>query len=175
MNGNAKEYALAIFAVALENDSMASIHDDLLMIRDVFEQNPDYIGFLVNPAVPKSERSESIKAAFEENVNEDVFAFINILCDHGDMYKLMSAIEEFNVMYDNYMKFTKAVITSAVELTDEEKVKLVSKLEKVTSKRIEAEYVIDKSIIGGITVDVDGKFYDGSVRKNFNNLKEVIS
>ncbi|MCQ2465894.1 MAG: ATP synthase F1 subunit delta [Clostridia bacterium] len=175
MNGNAKEYALAIFAVALENDSVEQVHEDLLLVRDALVENPEYKDYLVNPAIPKSERMANLELVFSEQVCDDVFAFLNIICDHGDVFTLEPAIEEFNVMFESHMRMAKAVITSAVELTEDEKTKLITKLQAVTKKNVEAVYVIDKSLIGGVTVDVDGKFYDGSVRKNLKNLKEVIS
>lgn len=175
MNGNGKEYALAMFAIALENDSMEEIHSDMVSLKQVIDENPEYLEYLVNPAVSKSERIENVAMVFEGRVCEDVFAFINILVNHGDTYCLESAIDEFNQMYEDYMHFAKAVVTSVVELTDAEKEKLISKLQQVTKKRVVAEYVIDKSLMGGITVVVDGMFYDGSVRKNLNNIKEVIS
>lgn len=175
MSGNGKEYALAMFSIALENESMEEIHSDLNMVRDAIKENPEYLEFLLNPAVLKSERVASVAEVFEGRVCEDVFAFLNILCDHADMYSLVEAIDEFGKMYEDYMNFSKAVITSAVELTDSEKVKLINKLQKVTKKRIDPEYVIDEKLMGGLTVMVDGKFFDGSVRKNFNNLKEVMS
>lgn len=175
MNGGGKEYAIAMFSLSLENNNLEEVYGDLKLIETVIKENPEYLEYLVNPAVSKAERVENIKKVFEENVCENVFSFMNVLCDHGDMYILTSAISEFDSMYEDYMKYSKAVITSAVELTDEEKAKLISKLMRVTGKRIEAEYVIDKSLIGGLTVMVDGKYFDGSVRKNFKNIKEEIS
>lgn len=175
MNGNAKEYALAIFAIALENDSMDQVHEDLVLVKDALRENPEYKEFLINPSIPKSERAQSIAVVFENRVCDDVFALLNIICDHGDIFTLEPAIDEFNSMYENFTRHAKAVVTSAVELTDEEKAKLVKKLCEVTKKNVDAEYVIDKSLIGGLIVDVDGKLYDGSVRKNLNNIKEVIS
>ena len=175
MNGNGKEYALALFAIALENDSLEQINDDLRTVNDAIKENPDYMGFLINPAIPKSERLQSISDVFEDRVDENVFAMLNVLCDHGDMFVLGETVDEFAQMYEDYMRYAKATVTSAVELTDEQKTKLLSKLHTITGKRIEAEYIIDKSLMGGLTVMVDGKYYDGSVRKNLNNLKEVIS
>ena len=175
MNGNAKEYALAMFAIALENDSMESIHSDFLVLREAFNENPGFAEYLINPAIPKSERVANIEEVFKDNVCEDVFALINIIADHGDIYTLVPAIEEFNLMFEDHMRYAKAVVTSAVDLTEEEKEKLMVKLRAVTNKNVDATYVIDKSLIGGLVVDVDGKIFDGSVRKNLNNIKEVIS
>jgi F-type H+-transporting ATPase subunit delta len=51
----------------------------------------------------------------------------------------------------------------------------VTRLRKVTGKAISPIYKVDESIIGGITVTCDGKFFDGSVVRNLKNIKEVIS
>ena len=61
------------------------------------------------------------------------------------------------------------------KLTDEEKRKLVTRLRKVTGKAISPIYKIDPSIVGGITITCDGKFFDGSVVRNLKNIKEAIS
>ncbi len=175
MNGNGKEYAMALFSLALENGTPDEVFNDLSMVRDLMEQNPEYPEFIINPAIPKSERIKSIKTVFEGRVCDDVFSFLNVICGHGDMHKLNSVISEYTLLYEDYKKFAEAVVTSAVPLTDEQKGRLVRKLSEVTGKRIVARYIVDEKIIGGISVIVDGKFFDGSIRRNLNNIKEVIA
>ena len=175
MNGNGKEYAIALFSVMLETGTEDKVAGDLNFIDRTFKENPEYIDYLNNPSIPKSERIESLKSTFEDSVCESVFAFLNVICEHRDMSVLFSSVEEFNTMYDDYKHIATAVITSAVELSDDQKKRLVSKLSEVTGKNIHAEYEIDKNIIGGLSVVVDGKHFDGSVRKNLKNIKEVIS
>lgn len=175
MNGGGKEYALALFSIMLENDQPEQIYADIEFVDRVFKDNQEYIEFLVNPSISKSERIEDLRKAFEGQICETVFSFLNVIFEHRDMYVLLSAIDEFRTMYEQYMSIADAVVTSAVELTDDQKQRLVNKLTEVTGKTIRATYVIDKSIIGGLSVAVDGRNYDGSVRKNLNNLKEVMS
>ena len=73
-----------------------------------------------------------------------------------------------------YIEFLSE-ITSAVELTDEEKAKIVAKLEKITGKTVRPRYKINPALMGGITVTANGMFFDGSVRKNLKNLEKEIS
>ena len=94
---------------------------------------------------------------------------------NNHMNEFFTAAKEFEGMYEDYKKIRFAVITSAVKLTDEEKRKIVTRLRKVTGKAISPIYKVDESIIGGITVTCDGKFFDGSVVRNLKNIKEVIS
>jgi len=175
MNGNGKEYALAMFGIALEHDNLDTMQEDLQMLKEALGENPGYLEYLINPAVKKSERLQNIKTVFEDKICEDVFAFMNILVEHEDTYAINDAINEFERMYEDYKHYATAVVTSAVELTEDEKTKLMAKLTKVTGKRIVASYEVDKNLMGGLTVEVDGMYYDGSVRKNLKNIKEVIS
>ena len=67
-----------------------------------------------------------------------------------------------------------ATITSAIELTDTEKQKIVSKLEQSYKKEVVAKYFVDSSIIGGIIIDIDGKIIDASIKGRLYDIKEVI-
>ena len=51
---------------------------------------------------------------------------------------------------------------------------LRAKLEKITGKRIELLFKIDPSVIGGLIVRVDGRVIDASVRKDLDNLRELM-
>ena len=175
MRGNGKEYAVALFSIALESEEHAQIYGDMEYLKELVNDNPEYIDYLVNSSIPKSERVNNLREVFEGRVCDPVFAFLNVLLEHRDTNVLLSAIDEFRSLYEDYMNVADAVVTSVVELTDEQKKKLISKLSLVTGRRIRATYVIDSSLIGGLSVTVDGKLYDGSIKKNLNNLKEVMS
>ena len=175
MRGNGKEYAVALFSIALESEEHAQIYGDMEYLKELVNDNPEYIDYLVNSSIPKSERVNNLREVFEGRVCDPVFAFLNVLLEHRDSNVLLSAIDEFRSLYEDYMNVADAVVTSVVELTDEQKKKLISKLSLVTGRRIRATYVIDSSLIGGLSVTVDGRLYDGSVKKNLKNLKEVMS
>ena len=51
---------------------------------------------------------------------------------------------------------------------------LVAKLEKVTGKKVNAFYFVDESLIGGLRIELDGKLYDGTVKKRLSEVKDVI-
>ena len=175
MRGNGKEYAVALFSISLESEQHAQIYGDMEYLKELVNDNPEYIDYLINSSIPKSERVNNLREVFEGRVCDPVFAFLNVLLEHRDINVLLSAIDEFRSLYEDYMNVADAVVTSVVELTDEQKKKLISKLSLVTGRRIRATYVIDSSLIGGLSVTVDGKLYDGSIKKNPNNLKEVMS
>lgn len=175
MNTTGREYAIALFETAYESGNIDDIRTDVRAIYKLLKKMPEYIEFLSNPGIPKSERMEALREAFEGKVDDVVYAFLAVMTEGADMGSFKEAYKEFEHMYEDYKRFTYAVITSAVELTDEEKAKLVAKLESVTGKTVRPKYKIDPALMGGITVTADGMFFDGSVRKNLKNLEKEIS
>ena len=68
-----------------------------------------------------------------------------------------------------------ATVTSAVALTDEEKQRLQAALEKQSGGKVNIAYALDRELLGGLIVEIDGKILDGSVRDRLQRVKEVIS
>ena len=52
--------------------------------------------------------------------------------------------------------------------------KLQLALERRCKGQVRAEYVVDKELLGGLVVEVDGNILDGSLRQRLSEVKEVI-
>jgi F-type H+-transporting ATPase subunit delta len=61
-----------------------------------------------------------------------------------------------------------------VELDDAHKDTIRTKLESQTGRKLELEYAIEPSIIGGIVLRVGDSVYDASLRAQLDNLRESI-
>ena len=77
-------------------------------------------------------------------------------------------------MFRDSKSIVAATITSVVPLTDDEKQRLVEKLEKTSGKKVAAKWEIDESILGGIVVEMDDKILDGSLKRRLHEVKEVM-
>ena len=62
----------------------------------------------------------------------------------------------------------------SAELTDAEKDKLRSTLEKKSGHSVNIEYKTDKKLIGGLIVEMDGNRMDGSLKHRLKEIKEVL-
>ena len=67
------------------------------------------------------------------------------------------------------------MVKTAIELNDTQKQGLVKGLEKRTGKKVTIKTVIDRSLLGGIQVEIDGESLDGSIKNNLKRAREVIS
>lgn len=82
----------------------------------------------------------------------------------------------------NYRKFAdeisgvvRAKITSASALTEERAETLKKGLEKQTGKKVVLSIETDKSLIGGLQAEMDGKLFDGSVKTQLKRIEATLA
>lgn len=168
-----KEYAEALFALALENEAADEYSSALNTVRAAFEGDAEYTDFLACYAIPVRERTAAIAQAFE-GISENVLSFLQLLCEHGQIKCFFDIADEFSRLLLAYRSMAHATVYSVVELTDAQKTALRAKLEKLCGRTVSLGYAIDKSIVGGLYIDLDGSIIDGSIRHRLHEVREVI-
>ena len=171
-----KEYGQALFMLACEEGRQKEYGQVLAQMKAVFEDQPDYAQLLVSPAIPMQERLRIIEVAFADLAPEHVLSYLKLLCEKGRIGCFVESVEVYQGLLDASEHVSNATITSAVELTEEEKQKLQLALERRCKGQVQvrAEYVVDKELLGGLVVEVDGNILDGSLRQRLSEVKEVI-
>lgn len=170
-----KEYAEALFLIACEKDCVREYSDCLCGIETLINENPGYLKVLGSPAIPLGERLSLIEESFSASVPEEIVSFLKILCENGRIFGLCECIDEFHNLVKIMQNRTKATVYYVSPLSDEQKEKLLQKLGNISGKTVEAEYIKDESLIGGIKVQLGDKLFDGSLSGKIHKVKGVIS
>lgn len=170
-----KEYAEALFAIALEKDALSLYAKNLETVLDAVEDEPMYLELLASPALPMGKRISTLEEAFSDTLCEEVMSFLILLIKNGRIKDLIDCINEFFILKDIKENISDAIIYYAMPLTEVQKERLKVKLEKMTSKKIQMIFIEDKSLLGGIKIVLDGKVLDGSVKHHLKDIKGVMS
>ena len=168
-----KEYATAIFSLAKEKDLLSEIKLELEKIKTVISENRDYLLILSSPALGLGSRLNLIDEAFGDN-HEYVISFLKLLLENGHIASLSNCIDEFFCLCKALENRQVAKIYYVKEPTPEQKQRLLDKLEARTNKKIDAIYIEDKALIGGIKVELEDLIIDGSLTSRLLNIKGVI-
>jgi len=80
----------------------------------------------------------------------------------------------FSQMVDEKLGRVRATVSSAAPLGDSELQKIGAQLERATGKKISLEQKLDASLIGGISADVGGILFDGSVKTQLETLRQQL-
>ena len=105
---------------------------------------------------------------------EHVLSFLQLLCEKGRIDCFREAAEAYFALYEASLRILDARVTSAVPRADSEKKALTESLEKKHGGTVHAEYFVDGALLGGVIVEVDGRIYDGSLRRRLRDAKEVM-
>lgn len=175
MKDTTKAYGEALFSLAMEKGKVQEYAENLEAIAEILAENPEYPVYLANPALPLSERLRAIEEAFGNTMQEDVVSFLKLLCEHNYITKLLAIIKEFFKLEMAISNTVTVTITSKIPFTDEQKEKLLKKLEAKYRKQISPVYQLDDSILGGFTVTMEDHVIDGSVSKRLQRIKEVMT
>lgn len=175
MSDISNEYAKALFMLAGEKECYKDYKKALELVGDVFEKNPEYIGLLSAFAIPLDERLKALEAAFSNSIPKDILSFLKILCGRRHIAEFAECANRYFALYNEWDNVSIAKVISAVELTEAEKTALKEKLEKTSGHKMVIEYSVDKAIIGGLIIEVDGKIMDSSLKKHLRGVKDVMS
>ena len=170
----AKRYARALFAAAQKGDILLSVEDDLNGIYNAMVADPKFKSFLLNPTVGREDKTKLMESVFSDRVTALTMQMVRLLLEKGREGEFFFLRLFFIKLRREHEGVIYAVVTSAKELSGDERNSIIGKLEKETGKRVEPEYEIDGNLIGGVKVAYDDYVLDGTVRGYLGRLREKL-
>lgn len=171
----ASRYANALFAVAKENSVVESVSDDLSAISHALDNDPAFRDLIHNPGFKRDQKLQVLEAVFSDRVTALTMQLIRVLLDRRREVLLPNVQAEFDEIRRREGGIAYVEVTSAEEMTDAERESVISKIASATGKTVEATFEIDKSILGGIKVQVGNYVLDGSVAGGLSRLRDRMT
>ena len=172
----ARRYARALFALAREEDEVASIRAELDDMARLLAANPDLQRRLFQPLHPVRERREVLKSICEQGRGSQMIRnFFAYLIDQRRLVAFDAIHDEFNRLADEAAGRVRAEVRSASPLHDEQRARLIGALAQRTGKEIELTLQVDPSLIGGAIATVGGLVFDGSLRTQLLQLQGTLT
>lgn len=170
----ARRYAQALFNVALSREAIDIVGSELFQLKSFSDKDKRLISFLKAPQVLKEHKIALVKTLFTTRLSPALLSFILLLIEKARINLLVEISREFEKLLEEHKGLIKARVTTAVDIDNDFKKRLVDKLEDITGMKIELAHRINKSIIGGIIVQLNYKVIDSSVRFQLSTLKHDL-
>lgn len=174
MTQTSKEYAEALFELALQNGNTEEVSAALDGIGEVMAEQPEFMDLLKSPAVPREARTRALEECFGDKVPATVLALLRMMCVKGHMGQLEKMIAEYGQLNREHQGVAVARVISAVALTEKEREQLKQGLEAKFGRKVELQCSQDRSLLGGLRVEIEGRVIDGSIRNKLQQIKEVM-
>ncbi len=176
MKALAQRYASALADVAIEHDTAQQVKNELASFVGLLAESADLRNFLSSPAIQWSTKQAVIeKLVARLGASLTLRNLLFVVVQHRRALLLPQIQEAFEEQLRARLGVAEAQVTSAQELSPQQKAELTRVLKRVTGKRIETRYGLDPALIGGAVVRIGSTIYDGSVREQLNRLRARLA
>jgi len=170
------QYANALADIALEQGATEPVNKQLAEFGAAYQESAELRNVLSSPAVLRETKHGVIeKLVVRLGASRIVRNFLFVVVDHQRTQQIPEIIHSFQDVVRERMGMAEAVVTSAVELNASQKVELQQTLERLTGKKIQANYSIDRALLGGAVVRIGDTIYDGSLRNRLNQMRAKLA
>ncbi|AFY89696.1 MAG: ATP synthase subunit delta [Chroococcidiopsis cubana SAG 39.79] len=164
-------YAQALMSVARSNNLTEQFGEDARTLTNLLRESEQFRNFLANPFVSISDKKAVLGRVVGDNVNPYMRNFLMLLVDRRRIILLEGICQQYLALLRQLNQTVLAEVTSAVELTEEQKQAVRDKVIAMTNARqVELETRIDQSLIGGAIVKVGSQVIDASIRGQLRRL-----
>lgn len=167
-------YGSALYQAAVEVNKKDLILDEANQVLDIFEKNPDFYDFINYPAISAIEKKDILKNVFEGRICRELLNLLYVLTDKGRTARFSKIIKAYKDMVDREEGITYGTVYSVEPLTDAQMKKVESQITDLLKEETKLENKLDKSLIGGMKVMVDGRIIDASIRKRLQDLSNKL-
>jgi F-type H+-transporting ATPase subunit delta len=154
----------------VEMSSGKDVISDLVCIKTALESK-DLKQALCNPLIAVENKKKMVKSVFQGKIDNKSVNFLLVLCDRGRIDCLEAVSSLALEMAYKRAAIGVAYVTSACEMSESQQEALIGKLKSMTkAKEIKLETTVDKTLVGGFTVQVGSRIIDTSISGQLKKL-----
>jgi F-type H+-transporting ATPase subunit delta len=168
---SAERYSLALYELASENNVLSQIEDQSSSILNLISSSKDFSNLIKDPTNNQDDLLKVINGISDNNKLENLLkSFLNFLVIKRRFFYVEQILKSFIETCSQKRGELKAELKSAKELSRDEISKIIDELTKNFSSKIKLNYKYDKSLIGGLVVQVGSTMVDNSIK---NKLQQI--
>jgi len=168
-----KRYAEGFLDYAKETIGFDKGLEELNGVKNVFQDSPEFLSFLENPAINYAEKCDTIEAVFAKSFSQETRQFLKLLLKKRRI-ELIVAIEEYARVKYAHGEEIAALLNSSYPLDTEDVRSIKDVLEKKMMKKLHLYMDLNPELLGGVRATIGNIVIDGSVKKRLEDLREKL-
>jgi len=166
-----ERYSLALYELASENNVISQVEDQSSSILNLISSSKDFSNLIKDPTNNQEDLQKVLNIISENNKFESLLKnFLSFLVIKRRFFYVEQILKSFIETCSKKRGELKAELKSAKELSSDEISKITSELTENFSSKIKLNYKHDKSLIGGLIVQVGSTMVDTSIK---NKLQQI--
>ena len=172
---SADRYSLALYELASENNILSQVEVQSLSILNLISSSKDFSNLIKDPTNNQENLIKIINSISDNNKFEILLKnFLSFLITKRRFFYLEQILRSFIETCSQKRGELKAELKSAKELSSDEILKITDELKKNFSSKIKLNYKHDKSLIGGLIVQVGSTMVDTSIKNKLQQIENKM-
>ena len=167
-------YGQALYDLAIGEGIAEDVLKQLNVLRQSFDQEPEFLKLLSTPSLTKQECCEILDHSFRGKLQPYLLNFLKLLTEKGYIRYFSSCCSAYRDRYNQDHGILPVEVVTAVALTSAQEKRLKDKLEKLTGKTVELNCKIDPDCLGGVRLDYDGQRLDDTVAHRLDAIRGLL-
>jgi F-type H+-transporting ATPase subunit delta len=170
----AARYAIALISIGEDKGNREQLGRELSRVSTLFSSQ-ELIEVFKSPKFDVGTRAKVIRDLLAKLVVSPICTnFCLLLNDKNRFLRLPEIERSYQKLSDSASGRMRAEVLVAEALTDVEVTRIRLTLQAATGKEVLVEQMLEPEIIGGVVTRLDGRVFDGSVRKQLSSLKKAL-
>lgn len=169
----ARPYARAAFESARDSNQLDAWSESLNLLS-VVTKDADMAAALKHPGLSAQQKIDLITEVCDGKLPEAVQNFVRIMAENRRLALLPTIAELFAGYRHDHERVVDVSVTTAYELTDDQKGKLSEALTRKLERKVQIDVHTDRSIIGGVVIEAGDTVIDASLRGRLGKLATAM-
>ena len=169
----ARPYAKAVFASALDTESVDEIKEELKTMALV-SSTIEVKSLIEDPTLSNNEILNSLKALLDGSISKTSQSLLNVLAENNRFNLLEAIFEIYKEIVAKHKEQKSVEVFVATEPSSDTKETIKTRLVSTHGEGTNVEFKIDPHIMGGLSIKVGDETLDlsvkGKVKKLINQL-----
>lgn len=169
-----RTYGEALWEVAKEIGKEDLILEEGFGILEILKKEPELQSFINYPGLSAVEKKEVLKNIFEGRICPELLNFLYILVDKRRTVNYEGIIKAYRHFVEREDGKVYGTVYSVEELSEERLAQIEEKTSELLQTGVKLTNKIDRGLIAGVKVLVEGKIIDISYKKKFEDMASSL-
>lgn len=172
----AARYAKSLIGLAIENNQLEGVKEEVDFILHVFKVSPEFKVLLRSPVIKGDKKQAILREVGKGRFSPLMAGFMRLLITKGRENVLPEIFEAFVGQYNEEKGIHAVHLTTAHPISEELKATLLSKIKSDTElQHIELTTKVKEELIGGFVLEYNNNLVDASIHRYLKDVKRQFN
>jgi F-type H+-transporting ATPase subunit delta len=167
----ARRYAKALYELAADSRSVDDVLQGMSNLSLAFREAVELQSALLNPVISPEDKQRILKTVTS---NKLVLRFVDLLVHRKRLTILPEVYDQLLALSDQAKGIRRAVVKTAVSLSESQKRAIESDLAKRLGGTIIGKFEIAAELIGGMLVQLGDHVLDASLKRRIEDFRQAL-